>query len=53
MKSRRERRYSFRITISGIGKNVNDAWQDAYEAFMLDPGDIPEKKDIKVEEIDT
>lgn len=35
---KRERRYFFKIELSGVGKTSDEAWQDAVEAFIQDPG---------------
>lgn len=32
----------FRIYLNGIGETVEEAWEDAVEGFMLDPGAPPE-----------
>jgi len=42
-------RYIFLVELSGTGENVEKAWNDAVEAFSLDPG---EPGSSSVEEID-
>jgi hypothetical protein len=36
------KRYEFTITLSGEGNNAQEAWEDAVEAFQLDPGAPPD-----------
>jgi hypothetical protein len=33
-------RYEFTITLSGEGNTPEEGWQDAVEAFELDPGNL-------------
>ena len=42
----KEKRYEFCIGITGLGKDANEAWSDAVNSFMLDPGGVPD--DCKV-----
>ena len=37
-----EKRYEFTITLSGIGKNPEEAWNSATESFCMDSGICPE-----------
>jgi len=41
-------RYEFPIILSGVGRNADEAWNDAVEAFSQDPGyyEKAEKGDI-------
>ncbi len=34
--------YLFNIIISGEGDNIDDAWDDAVDAFIDDPGPTPD-----------
>lgn len=38
--------YNFSIMLSGDGETPDEAWQDAVESFMLDPGDCPDEREI-------
>lgn len=40
--------YSFPIVLCGDGKNVQDAWQDACEAFGMDPGCAPVEGEYEI-----
>jgi len=42
-------RYLFKLELGGDGDTPEAAWQDAIEAFMLDPG-MPEPEDITIEQ---
>lgn len=42
------RRYEFKIWLSGYGETEEDAWEDAVEAFMEDPGSPPSEDDYEV-----
>lgn len=42
-------RYEFPIRLSGVGTTPEEAWEDAFEAFMQDPGSYD--KAIKKEPI--
>lgn len=44
--------FSFKIILNGIGKTAEEAWEDAVEGFMLDPGPTPEPDEYEVEEIE-
>lgn len=33
------KRYTFQVELSGQGDNPDEAWEDAVNAFSLDPGD--------------
>lgn len=38
----------FTIYINGIGETIEEAWEDAVEGFILDPGSPPnEESDIE------
>ena len=39
--------YHFTITLQGSGDDVEDAWADAVEAFILDPGEPHESELIE------
>ena len=39
--------YHFTVTLQGSGDDPQDAWQDAVEAFQLDPGEPHETKLIE------
>jgi len=43
-------RYEFTITIAANGYDPEEAWNEAVDAFMQDPGSYPE--DYKFEEED-
>lgn len=34
--------YTFTITISGYGENVDQAWDDAVNSMAIDPGPPPD-----------
>lgn len=42
------KRYTFPVTLSGIGHDVEQAWRDAVEQFGLDPGE-PDSVEVEVE----
>lgn len=48
MELEKVKRYYFTITMSGIGDTPDEAWEEAVEGFVLEPGAHPE--DFKVEE---
>jgi hypothetical protein len=37
--------YIFTVRLNGIGDSPDEAWQDATEAFALDPGSTPGSED--------
>jgi hypothetical protein len=43
-------RYIFRVTLSGIGKTPEQAWEDATEQFAHDHGPTPGPDEYEVEE---
>jgi len=43
-------RYEFTITLGGSGDTVEEAWEDAIEAFSLDPGVPPKEYTTEEEE---
>ena len=43
-------RYEFTITIAADGKTPEEAWNEATEAFCLDPGCTPEDYKFEKEE---
>lgn len=43
-KRKKEYRFYFKIELCGVGTDVDEAWQDAVEAFMQDPGCYDEAK---------
>jgi len=42
--------YYFKLTMAGLGKDIGDAWNDAIEGFVDDPGDVPEEYEFEPEE---
>lgn len=40
-------RYTFQLTISGIGSNIEEAWDDAVELMSYDPDFPPDPIDIE------
>ena len=42
--------YRFTIVLNGIGKTPDEAWDDAVEGFMLEPGPMPEPDEYEVVE---
>jgi len=46
----RDKRYEFPITLSGYGKTPKEAWEDALEGFMQNPGVYEEYTEEEVEE---
>ena len=44
--------YLFSITIIGTGDTADEAWDDATEAFSMDPGSTPEESEYTVEEVE-
>ena len=43
------RRWLFTLTMAGFGDNIDEAWDDAVEDFMLDPGPVPDESEIDYE----
>ena len=43
--------YVFTVHLSGYGKDIDEAWQDATETFAQDPG-APGTEDLTVEDDD-
>lgn len=35
------KRWEFTVTLSGIGDDISEAWQDAVTQFSVDPGAPP------------
>jgi len=44
MAKKREREYFFIIELVGTGKDPDEAWRDAVESFMQDPGTYDKAK---------
>jgi len=44
--------YEFHLILAGQGDSEKEAWRDAVEAFMLDPGDPDHVVKLKSEEKD-
>ena len=44
------KRYEFAITLVGDGNTPDEAWNDAVEGFMLEPGITPDKSEYTVED---
>ena len=47
------KRYLFTITFPGVGESPEEAWEEAVEAFSLDPGnydDFEIDNDFKIDE---
>jgi hypothetical protein len=42
--------YEFPITLSGDGNTPDEAWEDAVEGFMLDPGITPDEFTVEDED---
>ena len=40
--------YHFSITIAGSGDDEDEAWRDATEGFMQEPGPTPDKENIEL-----
>jgi hypothetical protein len=40
------KRYTFPVTLSGVGKDADEAWHDAVEQFTLDPGE-PDSAEVE------
>jgi hypothetical protein len=40
--------YEFTVTLAGTGIDPDDAWENAIEGFIDNPGSTPNKKDIKI-----
>jgi hypothetical protein len=40
------KRYTFPVTLSGVGKDADEAWRDAVEQFTLDPGE-PDSAEVE------
>jgi len=51
LKDRIYRRYYFPIIISGMGYDMDKAWEDAVESFSTDPGG-PDEDDVTAIRID-
>ena len=48
LKIAEERAIQFTVYLNGIGATIEEAWEDAGEGFMLDPGSPPdEESDIR------
>jgi len=45
--------YRFNITLNGYGKDVDEAWLDAQEGFIDDPGNTPLEGEYTIEEDDS
>ena len=43
-------RYIFPISLSGYGKNPNEAWENATIGFQEEPGDCPEDYEFEEED---
>lgn len=48
-KLKKEYRYLFPIVLSGVGRNADEAWEEAVEMFIQEPG--PYEKAEKGEEV--
>lgn len=46
------KKYYFKVTLCGCGDTAEEAWSDAVEGFMLEPGVTPEKEEYAVTEED-
>ena len=46
------KRFYFDLTLSGIGETPEDAWENALEGFVQDPGEAPEPSEEEEEEDD-
>lgn len=44
--------YEFPITLSGDGNSPGEAWDDAVENFILDPGTMPDEFKLVEDEPD-
>jgi hypothetical protein len=44
--------YTFHVTLSGYGENLQEAWEDAVEGFYQDPGS-PDDEGYTIEENDS
>lgn len=42
--------FRFTIILNGLGNTPEEAWNDAVEGFMLDPGPVPEPNEYEIEE---
>lgn len=40
------RRYEFPLTLQGFGLDIEDAWENALEGFVQDPGSVPEEAEL-------
>ena len=47
------KRYTFIVRVSGIGYDENEAWQDANESYIQDPGGYDEVESEVVVDPDT
>ncbi len=43
--------YLFKVTLSGYGDTIEEAWEDATESFAQDPG-APDDEEYTVEDED-
>lgn len=43
-----EKTYQFTIYLTGIGTTPEDAWNDAVEGFMQEPGCCPDESDYEI-----
>lgn len=41
------KRYTFQLTISGLGRDVEEAWDDAVDLMSYDPSLPPDPIDIE------
>ena len=44
--------YHFTVTLQGSGDSPEEAWADAVEAFIQDPGEPHETEEAENEELD-
>ena len=42
--------YQFKVILNGTGDTPDEAWRDAIEGFIMDPGVTPSPEDYTVEE---
>jgi len=45
------KQFHFNIVISGEGDDKDEAWDEAVDFFVSDPGNAPSDDEIEVEEI--
>ncbi len=43
-----KKRYTFTITLVGVGKTIEEAWMDALIEFHSDPGGVPDDEDVEL-----